>query len=94
MLTGKQKRHLRSLAVTMNAIIQIGKDGLSANLIDTVDAALEAHELVKISVLKNCDENVMELALDIAAATNSEIVQRIGRTIVLYRRSSKRVIDL
>lgn len=94
MLSGKQKRYLRSLAVNLNAIIQIGKEGLGANLIETVDLALEAHELVKISVLKNCDDNIKEIALDLAGATNSEIVQLIGKTIVLFRRSKKKVIDV
>lgn len=94
MLSGKQKRHLRSIAVTTRAIIQIGKDGLSANLVETVDLALEAHELVKISVLKNCDENIKEMALDMAGMTNSEVVQIIGHTIVLFRRSKKRIIEL
>lgn len=94
MLSGKQKRHLRSLAVTMQSYVQIGKDGLSENVIETVHVALEAHELVKISVLKNCDDNFKELALDLASATSSEIVQLIGRTIVLFRRSKKRIIEL
>lgn len=94
MLSGKQKRYLRSLAVTMPAIIQVGKDGLSANLIETVHLALQAHELVKISVLKNCVEDGKAIALDLAGATNSDIVQIIGRTIVLYRRSKKKVIDV
>lgn len=80
--------------MTTRAIIQIGKDGLSANLIETVDLALEAHELVKISVLKNCDDNVKEMALDMAGMTNSEVVQIVGRTIVLFRRSKKRIIEL
>lgn len=94
MLSGKQKRYLRSLAVNRNAIVQIGKDGLSANLIDTLHLALEAHELVKISVLKSCDEDIRAMAFDLAAATNSEVVQLIGRVIVLYRKSKKRVIEL
>lgn len=94
MLSGKQKRHLRSLAVTMQSYVQIGKDGLSENVIETVHVALEAHELVKISVLKNCDDNFKELAFDLASATSSEIVQLIGRTIVLFRRSKKRIIEL
>ena len=94
MLNGKQRRYLRSIAVTTRAVVQIGKDGLSSNLIESVHLALEAHELVKISVLKNCDESVKEMALDVAGMTNSEVVQIVGRTIVLFRRSKKRIIEL
>jgi len=94
MLSGKQKRYLRSLGVTTRAVVQIGKDGLSANLVESVDLALEAHELVKISVLKNCTENVKEMALDMAGMTNSEVVQIVGRMILLYRKSKKRIIEL
>ena len=94
MLTGKQKRYLRSLAANERAIIQVGKEGVSANLIDTLDKALEARELVKVTVLKNCDDPVRELAYDLAAGSNAEIVQTIGRVIIFYRRSKKRIIEL
>ena len=85
MLSGKQKRYLRGLASCENAIFQIGKDALSDNLIEQVDHALEARELVKISVLKNSPADIEETAFDLARLTHSELVQIIGRTIVLYR---------
>lgn len=94
MLSGKQKRQLRAVAATERAIIQVGKEGVSANLIDTLDKALEARELVKITILKNCDDPVFEIAYDLAAATNSEIVQSIGRVLVFYRRSKKNLMEL
>ncbi|MFI3283795.1 MAG: ribosome assembly RNA-binding protein YhbY [Erysipelotrichaceae bacterium] len=94
MLTGKQKRYLRSLANQTRALFQVGKDGLSDNLFSTIHDSLEAHELVKISVLKSCNEEVRELAFDLAAQTNSEIAQIIGRTIVLYRKSKNNLIQL
>ncbi|MBE6121972.1 MAG: ribosome assembly RNA-binding protein YhbY [Solobacterium sp.] len=94
MLTGKQKRYLRSLAETQPAILQIGKDALSDNLIDTVDKALAARELIKIRILKTAPEDTQELAFDLAMHTHSEIVQIIGRTLILYRRGKQPEIVL
>lgn len=94
MLTGKQKRYLRSLAETQPAILQIGKDALSDNLIDTVDKALAARELIKIRILKTAPEDTKELAFDLAMHTHSEIVQIIGRTLILYRRGKQPEIVL
>ena len=91
MLKGKDKRYLRAQANTMHAIFQIGKDALSENLIEGIDIALESHELIKISVLKSCASDVRELAFDLSSQTNSEIVQIIGRTIILYRVSKERI---
>lgn len=87
MLDGKQKRYLRGLASTEKAIFQIGKDSLSDNLVEQVDLAIEKRELVKVSVLKNSPVDVKETAFDLARLTNSELVQVIGRTIVLYRKA-------
>lgn len=89
MLTGKQKRYLRSLAVTQKAIFQIGKDGLNSNLYTSVKDALKARELVKISVLKTCEVNFDEVALELSANTGSELVQKIGKTVILYKRNAK-----
>lgn len=90
MLTGKQKSYLRSLAQTERALFQIGKDGLSDTLIQTVSDALKARELVKISVLKTAPtDDLKELAFDLARLSRSEVVQMIGRTIVLYRKSNE-----
>lgn len=87
MLNGKQKRYLRGLASEEKAIFQIGKDGLSDNLIEQVDNALKARELVKISVLKNSAVDLEETAFDLARLTHSELVQIIGRTIVLFKQA-------
>ena len=83
MLSGKQKRYLRGLSSCDKTIFQIGKDALSDNLIEQVDHAIEARELVKISVLKNSPVDIEETAFDLARLTDSELVQIIGRTIVL-----------
>ena len=75
---------------TIDAQIQIGKNEISDNLIETIDKALTAHELIKISVLKSVDSPLLEIALDVSSATNSTIVQTIGRVIVLYRQNLKK----
>ena len=94
MLNTKQKVKLRSMAMTLRPIFQVGKEGISNNLIAGLNDALEAHELIKISVLKNCTSNIKEIAFDIASGTNSEIIQIIGRNVVLYRKSKKQLIEL
>lgn len=92
MLTPKQKVKLRSIAMNLKPIYQIGKDGITQNLIEGLSLALEAHELIKVSVLKTVSAPVKEIALDITSATNSELVQVIGRQVVLYRQSKKQLI--
>ncbi len=94
MLNGKQKRYLRSIAVKQKAIFQIGKDGLSENLYKSVKEALKSRELVKISVLKTCELELNEVVIDLCANTNSELVQIIGKSIVLYKQSKERKIIL
>ena len=94
MLSTKQKVKLRSMAMELRPIFQVGKDGISNNLIEGLNNALEAHELIKISILKNCSLNLKEAAFDIASKTNSEIIQIIGRNIVFYRKSKKQIISL
>ncbi len=94
MLTTKQKVYLRSLAQTEKPVFQIGRDAISDNLINTVNNYLNKHELVKISVLKNCEEDLKEVAFDLARLTKSECIQVIGRQIVLYKRSKEPKIIL
>ena len=90
MLTSKQRAYLRGLATNESAIMQIGKGGLSENLVKTVSDALEARELIKMSVLENCDETPKEMANALAAAVSADVVGVIGRKIILYRESEKR----
>ncbi|MEH7525051.1 ribosome assembly RNA-binding protein YhbY [Bacillus sp. JJ1503] len=87
MLTGKQKRFLRSKAHHLNPIFQVGKGGVNENMIKQVDEALEARELMKISVLQNCEEDKDVVAEQIVKGTRAELVQIIGSTIVLYKES-------
>ncbi len=87
MLTSKQRAQLRSLATNEPAIMQVGKGGLSENLIKTVSDALEARELIKLSVLENCDCTPRESAEELATAVGADVVGVIGRKIILYRPS-------
>ena len=84
-LTSKQRAYLGSEASTMNAIFQIGKASLTPELINGLDEALEKRELIKISVLKNCADDPKELARILAERTGSQVVQVIGKKIVLYK---------
>lgn len=87
MLTGKQKRFLRSKAHHLNPIFQVGKGGVNDNLIKQIGEALEARELLKVSVLQNCDEERNDVATQLSRGARAELVQIIGNTIVLYKES-------
>ncbi len=87
MLTSKQRAYLRGLASTETAIMQIGKGGIGENLVKTISDALEARELIKLTVLETCMGSPKEVAGELAAATDSEVVGVVGRKIILYRQS-------
>ena len=78
MLTPKQKRDLKALASTLTIRYQIGKNEISQTLIDMLDKALTAHELIKIDVMKGCSLPVMEIAVDISSKLNAELVHVMG----------------
>ncbi len=85
-LTSKQRAQLRGLANTIDTIVQVGKDGITENVIAQVNEALEARELIKGRVLDNNIEYDARLAAEeLAKATRSEVVQVIGSKFVLYR---------
>lgn len=95
MLTSKQKRFLKSQAHHLEPIFQVGKGGVNDNMIKQINEALEVRELIKISVLQNCDEDKETVAEKIVNGTDAQLVQIIGKTIVLYKESSeKKVITL
>ncbi|GAA6828258.1 ribosome assembly RNA-binding protein YhbY [Staphylococcus sp. 18_1_E_LY] len=87
MLTGKQKRFLRSKAHNVDPTFQIGKAGVNDNMVDQLVDILENRELIKIHVLQNNFEDKNDLAQEVSQKTNSEIVQVIGSMIVLYKES-------
>ena len=88
-ITSKQRSYLRGLANGIDSIFQVGKHGLTPELTESINEALEKRELLKITVLNNCDDDARELADIIHERTHSEIVQIIGKKIVLYRESKK-----
>lgn len=88
-MTSKQRAYLRSLANSVTAILQIGKNGINDNLIKQVDDALEARELIKVSVLETAPEEKRILAEELASSTNSILVQIVGNKITLYRARKK-----
>ena len=94
MLNGKQKRYLRSEAHHFNAIFQIGKEGLHDKQIQGIDEALEARELIKVKILETCLTPKDEIAQELSKKTQSEIVQILGRTIIVYRESEKEIYKL
>lgn len=89
MLTNTEKKTLKGLANTLKIKYQIGKSELTETSLAMFDKALTAHELIKIDVMKNVETETMTLALDLSSKLNCEIVQFIGRTIVLFRRNPK-----
>ncbi len=88
-LTSKQRSYLKSLAQKTDAIFQIGKNGLTPEVTDAVALALDARELVKISVLQNCLEDPKDMAQILAERTQSIVVQVIGKKIVLFKQAKK-----
>lgn len=91
MLTGKQKRFLRSLGNEMEPILHIGKEEVTSNLVKQANDALEARELIKGRVLQNCADVPRNMAERLADETNSELVQVIGRNFLLYRQAQEKM---
>lgn len=84
-MTSKQRSYLKGLAMTMDPIFQIGKSSLTPEITEAIAEALEARELIKITVLKNCLDDGHSIAEVLAERTHSEVVQVIGKKIVLYK---------
>ncbi len=84
-MTTKQRAYLKGLAMTMDPVFQIGKNSMTPELTSAIQEALAARELIKVSVLKNCADDPKELAGIIAERTQSDVVQVIGKKIVLYK---------
>ena len=87
MVTSKQRAKLKGMATTLNAIIQVGKGGITENVVKTVDDALEARELIKLTVLENSEYMARETADELADALGADVVGVIGRKVILYRES-------
>lgn len=87
MLNSRQRAQLRGMANDYETILQVGKMGISANTIKQVDDALEARELIKMSVLETCPISSRETADQLAREVSADVVQVIGRKFILYRES-------
>ena len=90
MLSSKQRAYLRGLGQSCPAIMQIGKGGISENLLKTVSDALEAREIVKLSVLDNCGEDPRAVLDALCEALGADGVSCVGKKIVLYRESQEK----
>lgn len=88
-LRGKQKRYLRSQAHHLQPIFQIGKGGLNEAMIKQINEALEKRELIKVTLLQNTDEIAEDVANALRSEIHCDIVQIIGRVLVLFKPSTK-----
>lgn len=84
-LTSKQRAYLKSLASDLEPVFQIGKSSVSPEVTSAISETFNTHELIKVTVLKNCLEDVKEVAITVSERTRSELVQVIGRKFVLYK---------
>ena len=88
-MTSKQRAYLRSLANSIDAIFQVGKGGISDVLLEQLNNAIEAREIIKVSVLETAPGSAKELANELAEGTNSLVVQTVGNKITLFRQKKK-----
>jgi RNA-binding protein len=88
-LTGKQRRHLRSLGHALEPVVHVGKDGLSDPFVAAVEQALDDHELIKVRVLESAALDRHQAAEALAGRTGSEVAQVLGNTFLLYRRRAE-----
>ena len=89
MLNSNEKKQLKAIASVEKTKYQIGKNEISDSLLDMLNKALTARELIKIDVMKGATNPIMEIALDLSSKLNAEIVQVVGRVIVLFRRNKE-----
>ena len=89
-MTSKQRAYLKSLASNLNPIFQIGKSSLTPEFTKAIEEAFHTKELIKIAVLKNCFDDPNEIAQVVAERTHSQVVQVIGKKIVLYKPDKKK----
>lgn len=94
-LTSKRRAYLRKKAHDLDALVRIGKDGVSDNLIQSILDAIESRELLKVKILQNCEEEKMEIMEQLSQCKEFEVVGIIGRTIILFRENKdKPVVSL
>lgn len=84
-MTSKQRAYLKSLASNLDPIFQVGKSSLTPQVTEAIGEAFNTRELIKIAVLKNCLDDPREIAEMVAERTHSQVVQVIGKKIILYK---------
>ena len=88
-ITSKQRSKLKSIAANLSPVTQIGKGGITENLLKTLSDALDAHEIIKVTILDNVDEDPKNLAENVAELLEAVCVIVIGRKAVFYRYSRR-----
>lgn len=88
-MTSKQRAYLKGLALNIDPVINIGKSSLTPEVTTAIEEALDKRELIKVGVLKNCIDDPREIATALAERTRSEVVQVIGKKIVLFKQAKK-----
>lgn len=94
MLTSKQRAYLKKEGAKLTPVLQVGKAGVSPEVVNSAAEALAARELIKGTVLDNCFDDVRDVANTVAERTRSEVVHTIGRKFVLYKKSDKQLFEL
>lgn len=89
-LTNKQKKYLRSLGMTMEPVVPVGKEGVTPAVVNSANEAIEKRELIKVRVLQNCPEDIEAAISTLAERTDADLVQIIGRNGILWRRNFKK----
>ena len=90
-MTTKERAYLKGLAQNIDPVLSLGKASLTPEFVEAAAEALKARELIKINVLKNCIDDPGTLAITLGERTHSEVVQVIGRKIVLYKRNQENI---
>ena len=92
-MTSKQRSKLKSIAANLSPVTQIGKGGISENLLRTLSEALEAREIIKVNVLPSAEADALSMAQRAAELLGAEVVYVIGRKAVFYRRSQRKDVE-
>lgn len=87
-LTASQIRNLRSQAHHLKPVVMVGQHGLKDTILEELEIALDAHELIKVRIAADKEER-LEIAAQLVAASQAELVQHIGQMAVLFRRNTK-----
>lgn len=91
-LTSKQRAYLRKEAHTLEPMVRIGKDGLSDNLVKSLQDAIESRELVKVKILQNSEVEKKEVAYELALKSGCELVAIIGRTLIYFKENTDKPV--